>query len=428
MILHLLRGAFILLTASVAALYLLTSQSGEEDLYFGFTEFVVMLTVTLSIAGLFVAADIFLREKKLSAASGVFLGLIAGLIAAYALSFVVDLFGVLTMPEITAEPSSLEYDQQMNRQQAYENLLEGVKVFIGLAACYISISLVLQTKDDFRFVIPYVEFAKEIRGNRPTILDTSVIIDGRILDIIETRVLQGTLVVPRFVLAELQTVADSADKMKRARGRRGLDILKKLQDGQLIDVQIDEREVEGADVDQKLISLAEYMRGRVMTNDYNLNKIATLRGVEVINLNDLAKALRPVVLPGEHLHVKLIKPGENPAQGVGYLDDGTMVVAEDGRQHVGQMVDIVVTSTLQTSAGRMIFGRFRSVEDDGEQDQSSREGVVDSEGGGAARGADQAAAKAEPGESGGAGETAAHPRRTRGASASSGRNPRRSGR
>lgn len=349
MVLHILRGCFILLATSVIALYVLPFQE-EQQVEFHYVA--LLLGGTVAIAAAIVALDMFTREKKLSAVSGVFLGLIAGLIAAYALSFVVDLIGVLTAPP--RDPERL----------AYLNLLQGIKVVIGLITCYIGISLVLQTKDDFRFVIPYVEFAKQIRGNRPIILDTSIIIDGRILDIIETKVLQGTLIVPRFVLNELQTVADSADKMKRARGRRGLDILQKLQSSHVAEVLMDDTDVEGANVDQKLISLAQHMRGRVMTNDFNLNKIASLRGVEVINLNDLAKAMRPVVLPGEHLSVKLMKPGENPSQGVGYLDDGTMVVVEDGKSHIGQQVDLVVTSTLQTSAGRMIFGRFDRTEAD----------------------------------------------------------------
>src|SRR5690606_26446592 len=224
--------------------------------------------------------------------------------------------------------------------------------------CYISISMVLQTKDDFRFVIPYVEFAKELRGSRPTLLDTSVVIDGRIVDIIQTRIVQGTLIVPRFVLNELQLIADSSDKIRRTRGRRGLEILQKLQENQTVDVRIQDVDVEGTGVDQKLVALAQQTQARIMTNDYNLNKIATLRGVEVINLNDLAKALRPVVLPGEPMTVKVIKPGESPTQAVGYLDDGTMVVVENGRPHLGQEVEIVVTSTLQTSAGRMIFGKL----------------------------------------------------------------------
>lgn len=348
MILSFLRGAFILLAASVTTLYVISWQRDLADAnqQVDFATIVLMLGITLGIAGAIVAIDVFSRHKRLASVSGVFLGLIAGLLAAYALSFVVDLIGVLFSPE---DESS---------QATFSDLLQGVKVLIGLITCYLGISLVIQTKDDFRFVIPYVEFAKQIRGNRPTILDTSVIVDGRILDIIETRTMQGVLIIPKFVLDELQTIADSQDKLRRARGRRGLDVLQKLQTGHLMDVVIDDREVDGGNVDQKLIALAQDMQGRVMTNDYNLNKIATLRGVDVINMNDLAKALRPVVLPGEHMEVRMVKPGEGPQQGVGYLDDGTMVVVEGGKTHISEQVQLTVTSTLQTSAGRMIFGKF----------------------------------------------------------------------
>ena len=197
---------------------------------------------------------------------------------------------------------------------------------------------------------------------KPFVLDTSAIIDGRIADICETRALDNTIVVPRFVLQELQSIADSADKLRRNRGRRGLDILNRLQANKLLDIQI--HDAESAEVaatkavDQKLVLLAKELGGKVVTNDYNLNKIARIQGVDVVNLNDLANALKPVVLPGEGMSVKLIKAGEEPGQGVGYLDDGTMVVAEQGRSYIGREVQLTVTSVLQTSAGRMIFGRI----------------------------------------------------------------------
>lgn len=397
MVLHLLRVTFIFLAASVTLLYLVQNQWGAGV---NFGTFLLILGITIATALAIIALDASQKRKKLSALSGVFLGLIAGLVAAFALSFVVDLVAVLTIPEFTVQPvelTPLEYDQlsievkasadrdqalyeeQLAQREAYMNLFQGVKVLIGLVTCYLGISLVLQTKDDFRFVIPYVEFAKQIRGNRPTILDTSVIVDGRVLDIIETKLMQGVVIAPKFVLNELQTIADSADKMRRARGRRGLDILQKLQTTALVDVVIDEAEVEGVNVDQKLISLAQQLQARVMTNDFNLNKIATLRGVDVINLNDLAKALRPVVLPGEAMIVKLVKPGEAPTQGVGYLEDGTMVVVEDGRDHLGQPVELSVTSTLQTSAGRMIFGKFERPAADEPPRAASERGRPDSD-------------------------------------------------
>ena len=342
MVLYFLRGAFILLAASVTALYVLPFQQ-ESKASFGITA--SMIGLTIGIAGVIVAMDIFIRQKRLSALAGVFLGLIGGLVVAWALGLIVDLIGVL-FGEVMPDPD----------RKAFLDLLRGIKVLIGLITCYLGTSLVIQTKDDFRFVIPYVEFAKEIRGNRPVLLDTSVIVDGRILDVVGTQVIQSAMIVPRFVLNELQTIADAHDKLRRARGRRGLDILQKLQENPIIDVVIDDTDVEGATVDQKLIALSERLRARLMTNDYNLSKVASLRSVEVININDLAKALRPVVLPGETMSVQLIKPGEGPGQGIGYLEDGTMIVVENGKAHLNQEVTLVVTSSLQTSAGRMIFG------------------------------------------------------------------------
>jgi uncharacterized protein YacL len=240
-----------------------------------------------------------------------------------------------------------------------------MKIIIGVICCYLSVSFIIQTQDDVRFVIPYVEFAKQTKGNRPMILDTSVIIDGRIADICETGLIESELVVPRFVLQELQLIADSADKLKRNRGRRGLDILNKMQLNEKIDVRILDVHLEREDakrsVDEMLVELGVKLAARVVTNDYNLNKVAQLRGVPVINLNDVAGALRPVFLPGEQVQVKVIRPGEEANQGVGYLEDGTMVVIEGGRPHIGEMVNIAVTSALQTSAGRMIFGRVDGV-------------------------------------------------------------------
>jgi uncharacterized protein YacL len=308
---------------------------------------------TLVVALAIIITDILIRKKKLAVISGLFLGLIAGLIVGYAIGLLVDLYGILfpTAPEgITPE--------------GYNGLLEGVKVFIGLISCYWGITIVLQTRGDFRFVLPYIEFTRQVRGPRSLLLDTSVIIDGRIVDVIDTRILQSSLVVPKFVLDELQLIADSSDKLKRARGRRGLEVLQKLQETPKVDIVIHDVDADGANVDQKLVSLAMEMQARVMTNDYNLNKICGLRGVDVVNLNDVAKSLRPVALPGELMYVKIVKPGEALSQGVGYLEDGTMVVVENARQMIGQEINLTVTSTLQTSAGRMIFGRFDGDEGD----------------------------------------------------------------
>ncbi|MEM6392865.1 MAG: PIN/TRAM domain-containing protein [Planctomycetota bacterium] len=354
MVLFILRGAFLLLAVAVSTLYLLTNQDSAR---LSFEQFVLMLAIVLGVALVVIAIDIGTPRKRLSAVSGVFLGLIAGLLAAYALSIVVDLIGVLTAPEVTTG-SNINREEQIARREAYFNLLLGVKVLIGIVTCYIGISLVMQTKDDFRFVIPYVEFAKEVRGQRPLMLDTSAVIDGRVLDIVDTGLIRGTIITPEFVIEELQTLADSADKLKRARGRRGLDVLQKLEDHPQLQTVIDETEVPGHGVDHKLIALAEMQQARIMTNDFNLNKIAGLRHIEVVNMNDLAKAMKPVVLPGETMVVRIVKPGESGEQGVGYLEDGTMVVVEAARAYMQKRVDLTVTSTLQTSAGRMIFGRF----------------------------------------------------------------------
>lgn len=212
------------------------------------------------------------------------------------------------------------------------------------------------------------------------ILDTSVIIDGRVADIAETGFMAGTLVIPQFVLHELQQIADSADSIKRNRGRRGLDILQRIQKKASVEVQIVSTDFpEIKEVDHKLIELARRMEGKIVTNDFNLNKVAQLRGVSVLNINELANALKPVVLPGETMRVYILKEGKEYNQGVAYLDDGTMVVVDNARRLIGKNVDINVTSVLQTTAGKMIFGKFG---DDGrsrERDTNPREGIRDSE-------------------------------------------------
>jgi uncharacterized protein YacL len=288
--------------------------------------------------------DVLTPKKKFSALAGVFFGLLVGIFISWALSHVVDMLLETFRIDITP-PASI-----------------AIKWMMGVCICYLTISIVMRTKDDVRFVIPYVEFAKQTKGARPLILDTSAIIDGRILDLCQSRLFDAPLVVPRFVLNELQLVADSADKLKRNRGRRGLDILNKMQTNPIIDVEIDDTavvEVEDVKgVDQKLMMFTKACNGRLATTDYNLSKVAQVREVDVVNINDLANALKVVVLPGETMEVKIIKPGEEADQGIGYMDDGTMIVVEGARNKIGRELVISVTSSLQTSAGKMIFGRF----------------------------------------------------------------------
>lgn len=304
---------------------------------------------TLVLAIIVVVIEIFIPRKSLQALSGLFFGLVVGLLVTFGLTMVLDLLVSAFFPTFTP----------VNGVERPPVAI--TKVLLGIICCYYCVSFVLQTKDDIRFVVPYVEFAKQIKGIRPMILDTSVIIDGRISEICETGIIEQKLIIPRFVLHELQAVADSNDKLKRARGRRGLDVLNELQSKQNIEIEILEPRLSKAEatesVDLKLLALAQQINARVATNDYNLNKIGRLRGVEIININDLANALKPVALAGETMSVKVIKPGEEAGQGVGYLDDGTMIVVDQGREHIGRVVNVAVTSVLQTSAGRMIFGK-----------------------------------------------------------------------
>ena len=305
---------------------------------------------------LIVVTDVLVRNKQITTLSALYFGLLLGMLLGNILSTALEpfLFDWQGPPPRAGEVSGLDREQSKQRRL--------VTLLITLGCCYVCVSTLLQTKDEFRFIIPYVEFSRQIKGARPLVLDTSVIIDGRIADICDTRFVDTKMLVPRFVLQELQSVADSSDKLKRNRGRRGLDMLKRMQGNAKIDLQIHEANLpevrEATKVDERLVAFAKALGARVVTNDYNLNKIAQLQGVEVINLNELANALKSVALPGEVLSVKLVKPGEPPTQGVGYLEDGTMVVVEQGRPYLGTEVAITVTSVLQTPAGRMIFGRL----------------------------------------------------------------------
>jgi len=202
-------------------------------------------------------------------------------------------------------------------------------------------------------------FSKNVpQSENVKILDTSVIIDGRIADITETGFIEGSLMIPQFVLNELQHIADSSDSIKRTRGKRGLEVLHHIQKQATVDVRIVDRDFPAVkEVDSKLIELAKEVRGKIITNDSNLNKVAELQGIQVLNINELANSIKPVVLPGEEINVKILKEGKEMGQGVAYLDDGTMIVVDNGRRQMGKTIDVIVTSVLQTPAGRMIFAR-----------------------------------------------------------------------
>jgi uncharacterized protein YacL len=339
MLLVLIRAVFILVIAAYARKTAIIV--GEHQLANPYLVFVGVMLAAVSV----VVVDWLTPRKRIPTISAVYIGLIVGI-------FLTDLLR-----------DALQPTMQLYLHPTVHIMFQ---TFMMCLICYICISTLLQTKDDFRFIIPYVEFSKEVKGSRPLVLDTSVVIDGRIADVAETRVLDQPMIIPRFVLQELQSIADSSDKLRRNRGRRGLDILNRLQKSPGIEVRIFDAEIPELagirEVDQRLVVLAKHLGGKVVTNDYNLNKIARLQGVEVINLNDLANAMKPIVLPGESLTVKLLKRGEEQGQGIGYLDDGTMVVAEQGAYHLGETLRLTVTSVLQTSAGRMIFGRIDPVQ------------------------------------------------------------------
>ncbi|MCX5632327.1 MAG: TRAM domain-containing protein [Phycisphaerae bacterium] len=345
MLLHFIRGIFIVVI--FAALFVsITSEIADPSQAETMTrnEIWVIFIGGLTLAVLVLFIDWLLPKNSLSSLAGVFFGLIVGIFFSWALSLVLDMVNDVFKLGLVG------------------NNLKLTKWVMGICICYFVISFVMRTKDDVRFIIPYVEFSRQSKGIRPLILDTSVIIDGRIADICQNKLFDAPLVVPRFVLNELQLIADSADKLKRVRGRRGLDVLHKLQDNKIIEVKIDDTPPPGIDehaqVDQKLIAFTKSCDGKLVTNDYNLSKVAQVRQVDVININDLANSLKTVVLPGETMIVRIIKAGEEATQGIGYLDDGTMVVVEEGKNKIGEKIQITVTSALQTSAGRMIFGKF----------------------------------------------------------------------
>ena len=238
-----------------------------------------------------------------------------------------------------------------------------INVIIYIACGYLGVLIFIRHKPSFLeagFFRRNKDSDKNDESARPKLLDTSVIIDGRIFDICQTGIIEGALIIPEFVLDELRHIADSSDDLKRNRGRRGLDVLKRIQTELNLPVKIVHAETDdAADVDSKLLSLAKEMRGIVVTNDYNLNKVAAVKGVRVFNINELANAVKPVVLPGEEMLVTIVKDGKEQGQGVAYLDDGTMIVVEGGKSEMNKPTEVIVTSVLQTAAGRMIFAKIK---------------------------------------------------------------------
>ena len=279
--------------------------------------------------------EIGLRKVSVSGLSSAVFGLILGLIMA---KLVGDAFTLSPLP-----PDSLNT----------------IRVTLTLIFCYLGMVMALRGKDEFNIIIPYVRLRRQDQPEDITLLDTSVIIDGRIVDICKTKFLSGKIIIPKFVLRELQQIADSTDPIKRQRGRRGLEMLHTIQKEAGLDITIHEGDfAETTEVDAKLVKLAKLLEAKILTVDYNLNRVASIQGIRVLNINELANAIKPVVFPGEEMLIKLIKEGKEHNQAIGYLDDGTMVVVEDARRLLGQEVKVAVTSVLQTQAGRMIFTKL----------------------------------------------------------------------
>jgi len=307
-----------------------------------FVSFFVLLAITQAV----IYVDWILKKKRIQIISAVFFGLFSG--------YLLSNFVIKALEPILKDPDNV----------IYESIATSL---ITLVVTYFCISLLIQTQDDFRFIIPYVEFSRELKSGRPLIVDSSALIDGRIADVVDTNLFDAQMVVPQFILNEVQDIADSNDKMRRTRGRRGLEVLNKLQNNPQVDIRMHETtelDKSGLSVDQRLIEVAKELGGKIVTNDYNLNKVASVQNIKAINLNDVSNSLKPRYLPGEHLKVKIMKEGESTGQGVGFLDDGTMVVCENGAQLMGEVLDVVVTSVLQSSAGRMIFVRQYQNESD----------------------------------------------------------------
>jgi len=280
---------------------------------------VIAILIGLTGGGAFIGIDKLLKGFSLRGLSAATFGILTGFTISYFIGNSVLFKFIDDEPKLIAQ------------------------IVMYVVGTYLAMVIALRAKDEFNLVIPYVKFIKENKPERLVLLDTNIIIDGRIQEVCLTGFLDAVFIVPRFVLDELQYIADAADDVKRVRGRRGLEVLKML--------QIKE-------VDAKLVQLAKMLPAEILTNDYNLNRIAELQHVRVLNLNELAKSLRPVVLPGEKLTVRLIKEGREPQQAIAYLDDGTMIVVNRGRRLVGQEVEVTIASVLQTAAGRMAFAEL----------------------------------------------------------------------
>jgi uncharacterized protein YacL len=360
--LNVLRGLFVLLMAAAGYWFVTVDPEGLGR--FEGSKWMA-LAVSLSLGVLMVVLDIVSGRRKLAVFGGVTFGLVVGLVVSYAMSFAVTL---VVDNVLLADGSSTS----RTAVSAFLNLL------VGTACCYFAISFVLQTKDDFRFILPYVEFRRDARGSRPIIVDTSALLDGRLVGVIQSGFLPGRLVVPRSVVGELQSLADGKNRGKRQRARKALDRLSHDRRDPAVELDLfddrvakfpfgPKREVE---VDERVVQLTRELDGRLLTVDHNLEKVANVQGVPVLSLNALSAATRPEAVPGETLRLPLERRGSSVGQAVGHLTDGTMVVVESAAAKVGEEVEAVVTNVTQTAAGRMIFADLREETPNAPADES----------------------------------------------------------
>ena len=333
-----LRSIFLMVSVGIAVLIFNSEPMRAAPEWVPWAVLFGMIALPLTVIGI----DASLRRKDLTVITAVYFGLLVGVFLTY--------IAILALTPIL--PTSPR-----------DPVATWLPLILGMLLCYICTSLLIQTRDDFRFLIPFVEFARDVKGLRPNLLDASAIIDGRIADLAESGIFQSRFVVPSCVVDELQAEAEAVEKQRRLRGRRGLDILTRLRASRAIDIEVlapvDETDGEASD-ESRVVAMARRLGGRIVTNDPNLVKIAGVRNVQAININARALALKPAYIAGDEFSLRLVKAGEEPGQGVGYLDDGTMVVVEGGRDQIGRTVHVTVSSTLQTSAGRLVFARPES--------------------------------------------------------------------
>jgi uncharacterized protein YacL len=301
---------------------------GREDPY-------LYAAMGFSLSSVIVIFESFARKVSLKGLSSTVFGIILGLILARIFSGALSLFAL---------PESYVYP---------------IRMFVTIIFIYLGVTLGIKGKSEFNLVIPYVKFKRQEMREEQVVVDTSSIIDGRIMDIVKTGFLEAQFVVPRFVLNELHALADSTDHMKRQKGKRGIEILHTLKKEPNIEVIISDEEVaEVKSVDEKIVKLAQNLDAKILTTDYNLNRIAQLQGTRVLNINELVNALKPTFIAGEKFSIKLIKEGKEQNQAIGYLGDGTMVVVENSRRLIGKTVDVTVTSVLQSPSGRIVFTKL----------------------------------------------------------------------